>query len=138
MPERDIIVIGASSGGIEALQELVSGFPADLPAAIFVVLHLHARSKSYLPQILSAAGRLPAVHASDDVIMATRRERRAWGAALLIGLVAKLALENAGDAFWLHATRFDVVTAAHRWGSVGGALYGIVLVMTMRYARGRA
>lgn len=54
------------------------------------------------------------------------RTRRAWGAALLIGLVAKLALEEAGDAFWLHAARFDVVTAAHRWGSVGGALVGLV------------
>lgn len=52
------------------------------------------------------------------------RSRRAWGAALLIGLVVKLVLESRGDAFWLHATNLDVVTAAHRWGSVGGALYG--------------
>lgn len=55
----------------------------------------------------------------------TWRLRRTWGAALLIGLVAKLVLENAGDAFWLHATRFDVVTAAHRWGSAGGAAVGV-------------
>ena len=80
----------------------------------------------------------PAVHASDAAIAATWRLRRTWGAALLVGLVLKLVLENAGDAFWLHATRFDVVTAAHRWGSVGGALYGVVLVMTMRFARRRA
>ena len=57
---------------------------------------------------------------------ATRRTRRTWGAVLLIGLVAKLVLEEAGDAFWLQAARFDVVTAAHRWGSVGGALVGVV------------
>ena len=69
---------------------------------------------------------------------ATLRLRRAWGAGLLIGLVAKLALESAGDAFWLHATHFDVVTAAHRLGSVGGALYGVALRMTMPRSRPRA
>ena len=61
------------------------------------------------------------------------RTRRTWGAALLIGLVAKLVLEDAGDAFWLHA-RFDVVTAAHRWGSAGGALYGVVVACMRRRA----
>ncbi len=51
------------------------------------------------------------------------RLHRAWGAALLIGLVVKLVLESRGDAFWLHGTNLDVVTAAHRWGSAAGALY---------------
>ncbi len=63
---------------------------------------------------------------------ATLRMRRIWGAALLVGLVAKLVLESAGDAFWLHAASFDVVTAAHRWGSAGGALYAIARGLTMR------
>jgi two-component system chemotaxis response regulator CheB len=60
---RDIIVIGASSGGHEALQEIVAGLPADLPAAVFVVVHVPARATSWLPEILSRAGRLPASHA---------------------------------------------------------------------------
>lgn len=63
--ERRAIVVGASAGGVEALQQLVRGLPADLAAPVFVVLHVHARSKSYLPEILSAAGRLPAEHATD-------------------------------------------------------------------------
>jgi two-component system chemotaxis response regulator CheB len=67
MPKQDIIVIGASAGGVETLQGLVSQFPADLPAAILVVMHLHARSRSFLPEILSRAGRLPAHHAADGV-----------------------------------------------------------------------
>jgi two-component system chemotaxis response regulator CheB len=60
---RDIIVIGASSGGLEALKEIVAGLPADLPAAVFVVVHVPARGTSWLPEILSRAGRLPASHA---------------------------------------------------------------------------
>jgi two-component system, chemotaxis family, protein-glutamate methylesterase/glutaminase len=61
--KRDIIVVGASSGGVEPLQELVRSLPADLPAAIFVTMHVAPRSKSLLPEILNRAGRLPSEHA---------------------------------------------------------------------------
>jgi two-component system chemotaxis response regulator CheB len=57
---RDIIVIGASAGGIEALQELVRALPVDFPASIFVVQHIAAESPSVLAGILSRAGPLPA------------------------------------------------------------------------------
>ncbi|HEY0789892.1 MAG TPA: chemotaxis protein CheB [Chthoniobacterales bacterium] len=49
---RDIVVIGASAGGVEALQKLVAGLPARLPAAIFIVLHTRADGPNLLPQIL--------------------------------------------------------------------------------------
>jgi two-component system, chemotaxis family, protein-glutamate methylesterase/glutaminase len=62
---RRVIVVGASAGGVEALQQVAAGLPAGLPAPVFVVLHIHARSRSYLPEILSAAGPLPACHALD-------------------------------------------------------------------------
>ena len=55
-------MIGGSAGAVEALQTLVSRLPVRLPAAIFVVVHMAPRSKSFLPQILSRSGPLPASH----------------------------------------------------------------------------
>jgi two-component system chemotaxis response regulator CheB len=59
---RDIVVIGASAGGVEALTKLVEKLPADLPAAIFVAHHFPSTSRSVLPTILNRAGKLEAVH----------------------------------------------------------------------------
>jgi two-component system chemotaxis response regulator CheB len=65
MPKRDIIVVGASAGGVEALVTLVRNIPRSIPAAIFVVLHMSADSPSLLPEILSRAGPLAASQAKD-------------------------------------------------------------------------
>jgi two-component system chemotaxis response regulator CheB len=65
MPGRDILVVGASAGGVEALTELARGLPADLPAAVFMVLHVPPHATSVLPRILSRAGRLPTAHARE-------------------------------------------------------------------------
>ena len=53
MPKRDIIVIGASSGGMDALKTLLGSLPADLPAAVFVVWHVGPNSPNMLPKLLS-------------------------------------------------------------------------------------
>lgn len=65
MPNRDIIVIGASAGGLEALQRLVAGLPQVFPATIFVVWHMPAHGLGILPDVLQRAGPLPAVHPQD-------------------------------------------------------------------------
>ena len=63
--KRDIIVIGASAGGVEALMELAPRLPADLPAALFVAIHLAAGYGSQMPELLTGRGPLRASHPVD-------------------------------------------------------------------------
>ena len=66
MPQHDLVVIGASSGGVPVLTKLVAGLPDDFPAAVFIVLHVRPDRPSQLPAILNRAGRLPVAHAVDE------------------------------------------------------------------------
>ncbi len=61
----NIVVIGASAGGMEAIRQILRPLPADLQAAIFVVVHLSPAAPSKLPTILNRAGPLTAVAAVD-------------------------------------------------------------------------
>jgi two-component system, chemotaxis family, protein-glutamate methylesterase/glutaminase len=56
----DIVAIGASSGGIEALQSLLEGL-SDLDAIVLVVLHRPANRASYLRDILVRKCHMPVV-----------------------------------------------------------------------------
>lgn len=61
----NIIVVGTSAGGVEALTYLVKQLPPDLNAAVLIVLHISSHSKSVLPNILNRASNLPVSHAQD-------------------------------------------------------------------------
>lgn len=61
MPAKNIIVVGASAGGVDALQRLCAALPSDLDACIFIAQHLSPSSKSLLPQLLDRVGPLHAV-----------------------------------------------------------------------------
>jgi two-component system chemotaxis response regulator CheB len=65
MPMKDIIVIGASAGGVDALQRLCAALPADLPACVFVAQHLSPSARSVLPQLLDRVGPLHALSPAD-------------------------------------------------------------------------
>jgi two-component system chemotaxis response regulator CheB len=65
MAARDVIVVGTSAGGVDALAQLARGLPPGFPASVFVVCHFPAGGRSVLPEILSRAGPLLADHARD-------------------------------------------------------------------------
>jgi two-component system chemotaxis response regulator CheB len=65
MAHHDIVVIGASAGGVEALTRLVRDLPPGLPASLFVVCHLPPSHRSVLSDILSRSGPLLATFAID-------------------------------------------------------------------------
>lgn len=62
---RNIIVIGASAGGIDALRMLFSALPADASASYFVVLHLSPHHSSQLDRILQVMTAMPVMFATD-------------------------------------------------------------------------
>jgi len=66
MPKKDIVVIGASAGGVEALHKLCRALPADFPAAIFIAQHLSPSARSLLPQLLDRVGPLSAFSPEDE------------------------------------------------------------------------
>jgi two-component system chemotaxis response regulator CheB len=66
MPTVDIVVVGASAGGLQALLDIVSDLPATLPAALIVVMHTPPDGVSRLPDILTRGGRIRASFAEAD------------------------------------------------------------------------
>jgi two-component system chemotaxis response regulator CheB len=60
---RDIIVVGASSGALEALTRFVPLLPVDLRAAIFIVVHLPPTPPSILHEILQPKSHWPVLPA---------------------------------------------------------------------------
>lgn len=67
MAKRDLIVIGASAGGIEALQDVLGGLPSDLTAVVLVVVHMPAQGGEALRRILGRATALPVELASEGM-----------------------------------------------------------------------
>ncbi len=65
MANRDILAIGTSAGGFDALRFLAGKFPRDFPASVLVVIHLSNQFRSRLDAILTDAGPLPASFAAD-------------------------------------------------------------------------
>jgi CheB methylesterase len=96
---RDRIVVGASAGGIRALEEMVAGLPADLPAAVMVVMQTSVDSPRIFPQMLAKAGSLPARYAVDREII------------------------RDGTMYALHQDKFMGPPSAFTFPDCGGALW---------------
>ena len=56
---RDMVLVGASAGGVEALSRLLSQLPGTFPAALFLVQHQSHVSSNNLVNVLQRASVLP-------------------------------------------------------------------------------
>jgi two-component system chemotaxis response regulator CheB len=65
MANRDIVAIGTSAGGVEALTSIAKALPENFPATLLVTIHLPLWPRSSLDQILTQIGPLKAHFALD-------------------------------------------------------------------------
>ncbi|GHA79074.1 chemotaxis protein CheB [Cognatilysobacter bugurensis] len=63
--QPQLVVIGASAGGVTALRQLISALPATFPAPVLIVLHLPRDRPSQLAQVLGRGGAVPVCEAAD-------------------------------------------------------------------------
>jgi two-component system chemotaxis response regulator CheB len=63
--KRDVVVIGASAGGVAAVSRLLSDLPGSFPGAVFVVVHIPSDLPSNLPEVLRSRTALEVVRPRD-------------------------------------------------------------------------
>lgn len=126
---RNVVVIGASAGGVEALRSLVASFPAGFPGAVVVAMHFPAGGTSALPTILGRSGPLPVVTAecgtrlqAGTIYVATPDRHLLVGADQLV--VARGPTEN-GHRPAINAL-FRSAAIAHGPRAVGVVLSGVL------------
>lgn len=88
------VAIGASTGGPKALLEILGGLPADFPAYLFIVQHIHRRFTGLLARRLAEVAPFPVSVARDG-------ERAARGRAYVAPAGAHLVVEGRAGLLWL-------------------------------------
>ena len=73
MANRDILAVGTSAGGVEALIHVAKGLPRNLPASVLLTIHLPGHARSALDDVLTRAGPLPASFAEDGEVVRKSR-----------------------------------------------------------------
>jgi two-component system, chemotaxis family, protein-glutamate methylesterase/glutaminase len=124
-PPGRLIAIGASAGGVEALISLVAGLPADLPAAVVVVLHLSADVPSHLAYILAKAGALPATEARDGDLLRPGRILVASPGHHLVVQQGRARLLDGGSVNWVKPAIDPLFQSAAR--EYGPRLVAVIL-----------
>jgi two-component system chemotaxis response regulator CheB len=70
---QNIIVIGASTGGLDAIKALVGGLPPDFQPPIFIVWHMAAEIRGIVPGVLNKLNTIYAAHAVDNEVIYPNR-----------------------------------------------------------------
>lgn len=66
---RDIVVIGGSSGATAPLKILLSHLPAGFPAAVFIAMHVPTRGTGILSMVAASVSQLPVQQAEDGMLI---------------------------------------------------------------------
>jgi two-component system chemotaxis response regulator CheB len=69
VPATNVIVVGASAGGITAVRTFLNGLPVSIPAAIFVVVHTSPDGPGLLAAVLGRATPLTVATAEDGSVI---------------------------------------------------------------------
>ena len=64
-----VVGVGASAGGVEALEYLFKAMPAELGMAFVIIMHLAPKRESMLPEILARDTRMPVLVAEHDQLV---------------------------------------------------------------------
>lgn len=124
-PRSDIVILGASAGGLDVLRTITRGLPADLPAAVFIVIHLSPDQSSSMAEILAKNSDL-------DIRAAHDGDRVQYGTALVAPPDHHVTFEDSvvrvlrGPRVNAHRPSIDVTfrSAATRFGA---RVVGVVL-----------
>lgn len=127
---RKVVVMVASAGGIEALPEVLSRLPADLPAAIIVVQHLRHDRETGLPGQLDLRSPLHVCLARDGMPLETGVAYVAVpGQHLRVGN-GRLAMDGAEPVNYVRPSADVLFASAAR--AFGPDVIGVVLSGTGR------
>ena len=69
-PAVNVVAIAASTGGLNALTQILGALPEELPAAIVIVVHLYPHHSSVLAQLLSRRTPLTVTQAQEGSCLA--------------------------------------------------------------------
>ncbi|MFZ6654670.1 chemotaxis protein CheB [Undibacterium sp. TJN19] len=124
--QTEAIVIGASAGGISALQDILTGLPADYGLPIIVLLHLPENRESKLAELFAHFIAMPVREAQDkDQINAGTLYFATAGYHLSVEVDRSFSLSCEAPVFFSRPS-IDVLmeSAAHAYGK---HLVGILL-----------
>jgi len=96
MPGLPIVGIGASAGGVEALEQFLKAVPADNGMAFVIVTHLPPNYDSMMAEILGRATKMPVFHARDGELVLPQQVHVLPSSATLTIREGRLRLRRIG------------------------------------------